>query len=84
MSSLFHLDVDFDGRRVVLRYEVPAEAHIDGLTGSRWRRERRVPFGDLTHFGAQIIAEEMLLACGRLSREMRGAWEQDELPFDQD
>lgn len=79
MTSLFQLNVDYDGRRLRLRYEIPAEAHVDGLAGTRWQRSRPIPYGDLSQFGTQIIAEELLLACGRLSRELRGAWEQEAL-----
>lgn len=79
MSTLFHLDIDFTGKSITLRAEMPADSHYLGVAPIKWRRQRRVPFGDLTGFGADIIEGEMDLAVSRLLRELRGAWEQEPL-----
>lgn len=77
MATLLHVEVDFTGRSIVLRYQIPEDAHSSGLAAARWRRARRVPFGDLAGFGADIVESELDLMVSRVLRELRGAWEQD-------
>lgn len=79
MSTLFYLRIEFTGKSLIVRSEIPQDAHHVGLAPARWRRSKTVPFGDLTEFGSDLLEGEMELATGRLLRELRGAWEQESL-----
>lgn len=79
MSTLFYLRIEFTGKSLVVRSEIPQDAHHVGLAPAKWKRTKTVPFGDLTEFGADLLEDEMELASNRLLREIRGAWEQEPL-----
>ena len=75
MATLATITVQYNGRMLEFKLEIPPEAHAYGVAGYSKMRRHVVPNGDITEHGAAIIEKNLDVLAAQLFSELHGAWD---------